>query len=346
MPTTGTEPFVPTLAATGPSLSPDSSSTPLAEPLLLFEHVSKWYGTVLALNQVTLELTGGITGLVGANGAGKSTLLRMATGQLKPTLGQVRVRGVDARNWQAQRLVGYCPDVDAFYEDMSGRRFVWVMARLCGFDRREATRRTEAALEQVGMTPRADRKLQGYSKGMRQRIKLAQALLHDPELLILDEPLSGIDPIGRQELLELFQALASQGKCLLISSHELEALEKLTNHVVIMARGRVAAVGTLQQIRDLLDDHPLSVWIEVDRPRIVARRLLDLQDVIGVELSTPADPAKGGPGLIVKARNPKRFFAQFGRLVAEEGFDVRQLEPLDESAHAILGYLLGGSGRT
>src|SRR3954469_118401 len=199
-------------------------------PLLLFEQVSKWYGTVLALNQVTLELTGGITGLVGANGAGKSTLLRMATGMLKPTLGRVSVRGLDAWDWHARRLVGYCPDADAFYEDLSGRKFVRLMGRLCGYDRSEANRRTEAVLERVGMADRADRRLRGYSKGMRQRIKLAQALLHDPELLILEEPLSGIDPIGRQELLDLFRSLAGQGKCLLVSSHELEALEKLTNH--------------------------------------------------------------------------------------------------------------------
>ena len=324
-----------------PATVHSAPESPLAEtPLLLFEQVSKWYGSVLALNQVTLELTGGITGLVGANGAGKSTLLRLATGQLRPTLGQVRVRGVAAHDWRAQRLVGYCPDIDAFYEDLSGRRFVWVMARLCGFDRREATRRTEAALEQVGMTARADRKLQGYSKGMRQRIKLAQALLHDPELLVLDEPLSGIDPIGRQEMLELFQSLAAQGKCLLISSHELEALEKLTNHVVIMARGRVAAVGTLQQIRDLLDNHPISVRIELAQPRLLARRLLDLADVLGVEMAAEES------GVIVKARNPKRFFPHLGQLVAEEGFEIQQLETLDESAHAILGYLLGGSGRT
>src|SRR5205085_12425322 len=165
----------------------------------------------------------------------------------------------------------YCPDVDAFYEDMSGREFVTTMARLCGYERSQSFERSEAVLQRVGMSDRANRKLRGYSKGMRQRIKLAQALLHDPDLLILDEPLSGIDPIGRQEFLELFQSLAAQGKCLLISSHELEALEKLTNHVAIMARGRVAAVGTLPQIRDLLDDHPLSVRIDVDRARDVAR---------------------------------------------------------------------------
>jgi ABC-2 type transport system ATP-binding protein len=315
---------------------------PPAEPLLLFQQASKWYGSVLVLNQVTLELTGGITGLVGANGAGKSTLLRLATGQLRPTLGRVSVRGTDAWDWRARRLVGYCPDVDAFYEDMTGRRFVGVMARLCGYDRREAARRTEAALERVGMAGRADRRVAGYSKGMRQRIKLAQALLHDPALLVLDEPLSGIDPVGRQELLELFQQLAAQGKCLLISSHELEALEKLTNHVVIMARGRVAAVGTLPQIRELLDDHPVSVRIDVDVARAVARRLLDLPDVLAVEVVSAAD----GPGVVVKARNPKRFFPAVGRVLIEEHAEVRRLEPLDESAHAILGYLLGGSGRT
>jgi ABC-2 type transport system ATP-binding protein len=312
---------------------------------LLFEHVSKWYGHVLALNQVTLELTGGITGLVGANGAGKSTLLRMANGQLKPTLGRVTVRGTDAWDWRARRLVGYCPDVDAFYEDLSGRRFVWVMARLCGYARAEAARRTEAVLERVGMATRADRKLRGYSKGMRQRIKLAQALLHDPELLVLDEPLSGIDPIGRQELLELFQQLAAQGKCLLISSHELEALEKLTNHVAIMARGRIAAVGTLQQIRDLLDDHPLSVRIDVAQPREVARLLLALPEVLAVDVA-PRLAGAPADAVVVKARHPKRFFEQFGKLVVEHGLDVRRLEPLDESAHAILGYLLGGSGKT
>ena len=313
-----------------------------SDPLLLFEHVSKWYGSVLALNQVTLELTGGITGLVGANGAGKSTLLRMANGQLKPNLGRVSVRGIDAWDWRARRLVGYCPDVDAFYEDLSGRRFVWVMARLCGYTRAEATRRTELVLERVGMSDRAERKLRGYSKGMRQRIKLAQALLHDPELLILDEPLAGIDPIGRQELLELFQSLAATGKCLLISSHELEALEKLTNHVAIMARGRVAAVGTLPQIRDLLDDYPLSLRIEVDRIREVARLLLSVPEVLAVEIDAKGDST----GLIVKARHPKRFFDSFGRIVIAEHLGVRRVEPLDESAHAILGYLLGGSGRT
>lgn len=307
-------------------------------PLLLFEQVSKWFGPVLGLNQITLELTGGITGLVGANGAGKSTLIRLATGQSRPSLGRVTVRGVDAWDWRARRLVGYCPDHDAFYEDMTGRDFVHAMARLCGYPRADARRRADSTLDLVGMADRADRKLRGYSKGMRQRVKLAQALVHDPELLVLDEPLGGIDPVGRQEMLDLFRRLAASGKCLLVSSHELEELEKLTNHVAVMARGRIAAVGTLQQIRDLMDDFPLSVRIEVDHPRELARHLLAMPDVVGVDVEAE--------GVVVRARHPQKFFRAFGTLVVETELDVRRLDPLDDSAHAILGYLLGGSGKT
>ena len=307
-------------------------------PLLLFEQVSKWFGPVLGLNQITLELTGGITGLVGANGAGKSTLIRLATGQSRPSLGRVTVRGVDAWDWRARRLVGYCPDHDAFYEDMTGRDFVHAMARLCGYPRADARRRADSTLDLVGMADRADRKLRGYSKGMRQRVKLAQALVHDPELLVLDEPLGGIDPVGRQEMLDLFRMLAASGKCLLVSSHELEELEKLTNHVAVMARGRIAAVGTLQQIRDLMDDFPLSVRIEVDHPRELARHLLAMPDVVGVDVEAE--------GVVVRARHPQKFFRAFGTLVVETELDVRRLDPLDDSAHAILGYLLGGSGKT
>jgi ABC-2 type transport system ATP-binding protein len=196
------------------------------------------------------------------------------------------------------------------------------------------------------MADRADRKLGGYSMGMRQRIKLAQALLNDPELLVLDEPLSGIDPLGRQELLELFRGLAAEGKCLLVSSHELEELEKLTDHVAILTRGRIAAVGTVTQIRDMLDDQPLSIRIDAADPRRLAALLVNRPEVVGVDL----DPAVLGDGsagtLVVRARNPRRFFEDFGRLVLTERLDVARLEPLDESAHAVLGYLLGGSGRT
>lgn len=303
--------------------------------VLQFDRVSKWYGPVIGVNQVTLELRPGITGLVGSNGAGKSTLLRLATGQLRPDLGTVKVAGCDPWSVAAKHHLGYCPDGDSFYEEMSGRAFVEMMARLYGYTRTEAMRRAGHALETVGMAGRAERRIQGYSKGMRQRIKLAQALIHDPEMLVLDEPLSGIDPVGRKESVALFRELAGRGKCLLISSHELEELEKLTDHVAIMARGRIAAVGTVAQIRDLLDEHPLSIRIACDQPHELARALLGQQDVAGLDFGEANT-------LTVRARNPRRFFQEFTRLVLEENFDIRHLETLDDSTHAVLGYLLGG----
>jgi ABC-2 type transport system ATP-binding protein len=324
-----------------------------AVPLLLCQRVSKWYGPVLGVNQVTLELRPGITGLVGANGAGKSTLMRLITGQLRPDLGTVQVLGHNAWSAAAKRHVGFCPDTDSFYEEMSGRRFVEAMARLCGYSVPEARHRAAVALEQVRMQDRAERALRGYSKGMRQRIKLAQALLHDPDLLILDEPLSGIDPVGRAEFIDLFRALAERGKCLLVSSHELDELRKLTDTVAIMARGRIAAVGTVAQIRDRLDDQPLRIHIAVhpsdnghlpaERQRELATQMLALPDVIGVDL-LDLQPEATACGVIVRARNPQRFFRDLSRLVLDELLEVCHLQALDDSAQAVLGYLLG-SGR-
>lgn len=358
-----------------PSSIPHSSlSTPHSgEPLLLCQRVSKWYGPVIGVNQVTLELREGITGLVGANGAGKSTLMRLITGHLRPDLGRVTIRGIDSWSSRAKWLVGYCPEIDNFYEETSGREFVRWMAKLSGYPGREARRRTEEALEQVGMSDRADRKLRGYSKGMRQRIKLAQALLSDPPLLVLDEPLSGIDPVGRAESVALFQQLAARGKCLLVSSHELDELEKLTEHVVIMSRGRVAAADNVERIRARLADHPLTIRVDVrksdgaagqtplsgadefrfghrppgerqarDHRDLAAVLLYTLPDVAGVELleSLPSAPDVGR--LLVRARNPMRFFSELNRLVLEEWYEVVHLETLDDSTEAVLEYLLSG----
>jgi ABC-2 type transport system ATP-binding protein len=343
---------------------------PLSEetPLLLCQRVSKWYGPVIGVNQVTLELRRGITGLVGANGAGKSTLMRLVTGQLRPDLGRVQVLGRDAWTAAAKRHIGFCPETDSFYEEMSGRRFVETMALLCGYPAAEARARAEEALRRVRMAGRAERALAGYSKGMRQRVKLAQALLHDPPLLVLDEPLSGIDPVGRAEFIDLFRDLAGRGKCLLVSSHELDELEKLTDHVAIMARGRIAAVGPVAQIRDRLDDTPLRIHLAVrdrrgepgasatgvllgepgasatgvaSRQRDLAVLLLRLPDVVGIELLPLAD-GESSYGVLVRARNPQRFFADLTRLVLDEWIEVSHLQALDDSTEAVLGYLLGG----
>ncbi len=322
--------------------------------MLVCQRVSKWYGPVIGVNQVSLELRPGITGLVGANGAGKSTLMRLITGHLRPDLGRIEVKEHVAWTAAAKRHVGYCPDTDVFYEEMSGREFVETVARLSGYPRREALRRAGAALELVGMAGRAERCVRGYSKGMRQRIKIAQALLDDPALLILDEPMSGIDPVGRKDFIALFLELAQRGKCLLISSHELDELEKLTDHIAIMACGRIATVGSVLQIRDRLNNHPLTIRIELDgrrdqdsngtspdRQRTFAAALLQLPDVVSVELS--ADVGRTGASRVtVRARNPQRFFQDFANLVIEEWYEVCHLETIDDSTQAVLGYLLGG----
>lgn len=319
--------------------APQASETSLAlGPVVLsFERVSKWHGPVLGLNQVTLDLRPGITGLVGHNGAGKSTLLNLAAGLTRPDLGRVTIQGIDAWLPDAKRHLGFSPELDAFPEDMSGRGFLIAMARLSGMSAAEARGSAEKTLELVGMNERAARPLGGYSKGMRQRVKLAQALLHDPPLVLLDEPLNGIDPVGRREMVTLFQQLAANGKCLVISSHELDALERLTDQVAILTAGRLAAVGPVAQIRELLDDHPHAIRIDCDRAVALARRLLGWDNVLGLD--------RDEHGLTVRVRQPREFFAQFGALVREEQLEITRLETLDDRAHDVLNYLLGGKMR-
>jgi ABC-2 type transport system ATP-binding protein len=312
----------------------NAAATPPSPPLLCFDRVSKWYGGVIGLNEFSLTLNPGITGLVGPNGAGKSTLMKLATGQLRPDLGSVTILGHDAWSAAAKRHLGYCPDVDRFYEEMSGRDFVRTMARLCGYSAREARTRTETVLQQTGMAERSSRRLRGYSKGMRQRIKLAQALLHDPRLIILDEPLNGVDPVGRAELHELFLALAAAGKSLLVSSHQLEELEKLTEHIIVIARGLKVAEGTVAAIRDLMNDQPLAIRIDADRPRHLAAALLRLPEVLGVDID--------GERVVARARQPQRFFQHLAEVVQSEGYDLQHVETLDCSAQAILDYVLKG----
>ena len=303
------------------------------ETVLLFQHVSKWYGPVIGINQVTLELRPGITGLVGHNGSGKSTLLRLAAGQIRPDLGSVQslamTRGLRRRN-------GMSATVGTGHLLRRNVRppFRETMAQLIGYPQRSAkSARGDAGTRRH--EDRAERRLAGYSKGMRQRIKLAQALLHDPELLLLDEPLSGIDPIGRRESIALFKELARRGKCLLISSHELEELEKLTDHVAIMDSGRIAAVGTLTEIRDLLDDHPLSVRIACDQNRLLAGLLLELEEVVGID--------RVDDYLLVRAKSPRKFFERLAEVVLDRMIEIKHLETQDESTHDVLGYLLGGN---
>jgi len=303
-----------------------------SDPLIEFTGVSKWYGPVIAVNDVTLRLEPGITGLVGPNGAGKSTVMRLLTGQLRPSLGRVRIGGVSAWSAAAKSHVGYCPDVDSFYEEMSGRQFVFTMARLHGFARQAACDRTEEVLHQVSMVDRADRPLGAYSKGMRQRVKLAQALVHDPWLVVLDEPLNGVDPVGRVELVELFRRLAGAGKAILISSHILDEMDKLADRVLFIFRGHILASGPLAEIRDMLDDHPLQIRITAAKVRELAARLLRLECVGGADL-------RGSNDLVLQIHRPSEFFRSFSEVVMDDGFEVERLQVIDASAEAIFDYL-------
>lgn len=321
-----------------PAVNPDESarriSADTGQPALVsFRDVSKWYGPVIGVNEVNIDLRPGITGLLGANGAGKTTLIKLLAGQLRPSLGEVLVCGKRAWSSAAKSHVGYCPDVDSFYEEMSGRAFVQTMARLHGYDRQAARERAEEVLAEVGMSDRADRRLRGYSKGMRQRIKLAQAIVHDPDIIVVDEPLNGIDPVGRRELMDLFRVFGERGKTLLISSHILDEMDTLAERVLFMGRGRLLASGTLSEIREMLDDHPLQLRISSDRSRELASRLVHWDLVRGVEL-------RGDDELWLQIQRPSEFYPRFADLILEEGFEVERLQTTDATAGAIFDYVM------
>jgi ABC-2 type transport system ATP-binding protein len=303
-----------------------------------FCHVTKWYGPVIGVNDVSITLHPGVTGLLGPNGAGKTTLIKLLTGQLRPNLGEVRVRGATAFSANAKRHIGYCPEVDVFYEEMSGRRFVRTMARLHGLSGAEVEEKTELALAEVGMTERADRTLRGYSKGMRQRIRLAQALVHEPDLLVVDEPLNGVDPVGRRELMDLFRSLGERGKAVLVSSHILDEMDDLAERIIFMGRGRVLAVGSVMEIRDLFADQPLQVRVVCAQHRELAAELIRWSQVQSVAVSGPDE-------LSLEITRPESFFRQLAALVAEHGFDVSRLETTDVTTEATFGYVMNAAAQ-
>jgi ABC-2 type transport system ATP-binding protein len=336
-------------------------------PAISLREVSKWYGPVIGVNEVSLEIGPSITGLLGPNGAGKSTLMKLITGQLRPSIGDALVLG--KRTWRsisARREIGFAPEVDAFHEEMTGRQFVRAMARLSGLSRRTAGLRAEETLQRVGMGGLAHKTLRACSKGMRQRVKLAQALVHDPKVVVLDEPLSGIDPAGRLEIMALFEDLRDQGKTVLVSTHILHEIESITDQIILMARGRVLAAGALGRIRDILAEHPLTLRITTNRRRALGAALLAEESVAGVYLGEgagersapsgrPADedgPPSDGAGLdgagldggdlIIKTRRPEDFFRALPSKVVGLGVNVERLEALDASAEAVFGYLVTG----
>lgn len=304
-------------------------------PVVTFHEVSKWYGNVIGINKLTLEIRPGVTGLLGPNGAGKSTLLQMATGQLRPSQGTLHVLGQSVWNNAAlNRSIGLCPEQDAFYEWMTGWEFVHTCARLSGLAGRDARAAAARTIEAVGMTKNQGRAVRGYSKGMRQRIKLAQSLVHDPEVLFLDEPLTGTDPVARRDLMDIIQRLAGEGKSVLVSSHVLHEVESLTPNIVLLNHGRLVAEGHIRQIRDLIDSHPHHIVLVSDAYRKLASRLLAWDDVEGVRVMA-ADNA-----LMVETRAPDAFYSRLPALSLEDGLAIKAVYSDDDNLEAVFKYLV------
>ncbi len=304
-------------------------------PVVEFDGVSKWYGNVIGLNRFSLRIAAGVTGLLGPNGAGKSTLLQLATGQLRPSQGTVRVLGQRTWNHPAlMRHIGLCPEQDAFYEWMTGREFVQTCARLTGMRRRDAAAAAEAALATVGMTEHMRRPIRGYSKGMRQRTKLAQALVHRPKVLFLDEPFSGTDPVARHELIEVIRALGEAGHSVIVSSHVLYEIETLTPRIVLLHRGRLVAEGHTSQIRDLIDRHPHRIVLVCDDCRSLAAKLVCWDDVDGVTI------LRGNEGVLVETRRPDAFYARLPAISHEKGTTLREVYSEDNNLEAVFKYLV------
>jgi len=309
-------------------------SSGTARPVIRLQKASKWYGDVIGINQVDLELGKGVIGLLGPNGAGKSTMLKLLTGQLKPGSGTVEVFDVSPwKNPEVFRLLGFCPDTDAFYEDMSGLEFVTLMGRLGGYGAAESERRARAQLDRVSMTAHCDKRIRGYSKGMRQRTKLAAALLHDPELIILDEPLNGLDPVGRREMLNLFRALGAEGKTVLVSSHILHEIEGLTQQIALIHHGRIVAEGKIEEIRALIENQPLTLQISTPKPRQVGSMLAGIEGIRSLVF-----PEEGG--IVLRSAQPERVYDALQTAVLSGDFAVTGLLALDDNLDAIFQYLV------
>ena len=297
--------------------------------------LSKWYGEVLGLNGFTATFGAGITGLVGPNGAGKSTLFKLLIGQLRSDKGEVRMFGEDPwNNVPLKRRIGYCPEHNQAYGWMTASQFVETLLRLDGLRPADARTKAAEALELVGLTSAKDRPLHGYSRGMRQRAKLAQALAHNPEVLILDEPLSGADPVGRVQILRTISRFAQEGGHVLMSTHVLYEIERITQNIVLIHNGKGIASGNLHAIRALIDQHPHAVRIATPRPREVAQALAGMDHVVAIEVPAP-------DALLVRTRQPDAFYRELPEIVVDRGLDVRGLESPDDSLEAVFRYLVG-----
>ncbi|HEY8411009.1 MAG TPA: ABC transporter ATP-binding protein [Pyrinomonadaceae bacterium] len=309
------------------------------DQLIIFDNVSKFYGEILGVNRVNLQIAPGITSLVGPNGAGKSTLMNLMTGLLRPTRGTITLLGIPTD--QPDRLfrkVGYCTQFDSFPRGLTGREFLNAFLLVHGYDSKRANQLSQLALERVNLVDAADRKVAGYSKGMRQRIRLAQAIAHEPVVLILDEPLNGLDPMVRSETIALFRRLASEGLHLIISSHILHEVDMMSDRVVLLNNGYIVAEGNIHGVRDEMEEHPMQILIRCDQPAKLAAYVFAQDHVVEARLH---DDRRG---LFVKTRDADGFYLMLNRAVADGEINLESITPVDDDLSAVYQYLIGTTG--
>jgi ABC-2 type transport system ATP-binding protein len=300
---------------------------------ITFARASRWYGPVIALNDITLEIPPGVTGLLGPNGAGKSTFLKLIAGQLQPSQGEVQLLGRPA--WGSPELfhrMGLCPETDAFWERMTGLQFLMALLRLTGYDQAECLHRAESALHTVDLLDAKNRKLGGYSKGMRQRVKLAQAIAHDPDVLLLDEPVAGMDPVSRRRVIDLVRRLGREGRTVLVSSHILHEVEAMTRRVLLIHNGRILAEGDVREIRDLLDEHPHTVALRARDSRKLAELIVAWPTVLSLSFGAE------GEWLTVQTGRPDEFYGALPAAALEAG--VTEMYSPDDDLESVFRYLV------
>jgi ABC-2 type transport system ATP-binding protein len=334
----------PTTHPSSPPVStPPAAALPAAslssDQLIVFEDVSKFYGEILGINRVNLQIAPGITSLVGPNGSGKTTLMNLMTGLLKPTQGRIRVLGIstDAPETLFQKL-GYCSQFDSFPRGATARGFIEFYLRVHGYTKQEAAELTEQALERVSLTDAADRKISAFSKGMRQRVRLAQSIAHNPSVLVLDEPLNGLDPMARAEIIRLFRSLADAGMYLIISSHILHEVDMMSDSVVLLHNGYVVAEGDVHGVRDEIEEHPIQILIRCDRPQVLAARLFEHEHTVEARIHNDRQ------GLFVKTRRPDDFYLLLNKVITEQNLQIESVAPIDDDLNAVYQYLITSDG--
>lgn len=306
----------------------------MSQDRIILEDVSKFYGEVLGVNHITVSIGPGITSLVGPSGSGKTTLMNLITGLIRPSRGKVSVLGIPpSRPQHLMRLVGYATQFDAFPKGLTGMEFICSFLRMAGYTAAASRQMAARAIEQVGMTADAHRRLATYSKGMRQRIKLAFAIAHNPPVLVLDEPLNGLDPLIRASNISMFKEWAKTGRYVIVSSHVLQEVDMISDQVVLLCGGYVAAEGQIRGVRSEIQDRPMQFLVRTPNPRKLAARLLQEDCVVEVQLIPE------GGGIMVKTTNQERFWRAIPRIGSTD-LRIEGLRPTDDNLGSVYQYLV------